>query len=356
MYLVAECPKAEGWFRSMTASPIVQRNRDVAFETCGHERPPRRVCDVCKTAHYVFVACSNQCLWTHQRVAHEPALPVDTATRARRAQAARNREASGLWDLYARHREQLMTLIPAGPADRTLCVLGAGKCDDLDLPRLADGFAVIRLVDLDGEAMERARDRQPARVRNAIVLQGGVDLSGLLARLDEWGEAFPDDHTLFEASSSAADAVVDALGGPFDVTLSTCVLSQLMLPFQNAWAASADTWSRLTAATSAVHLAVLARITAPRGAASLVFDALSSNDRPMLTALVDHSSEQLQAAVDAELQSGAVGLAPDPISLLAQIGNSSIAAQQPSPCLSGPWLWNIGTALQLVYALSFRRR
>src|SRR5688572_31213165 len=73
-----------------------------------------------------------------------------------------------------------MALIPQQPAGGSLCVLGAGKCDDLDLPRLADRFAAIHLVDIDGEAMERARDRQPARVRDAIVLHGDIDVSGLL--------------------------------------------------------------------------------------------------------------------------------------------------------------------------------
>jgi hypothetical protein len=36
------------------------------------------------------------------------------------------------------------------------------------------------------------------------------------------------------------------------------------------------------------------------------------------------------------------------------IGNSGIAAP-PGPRLTGPWLWDIGPTLQLVYALGFRR-
>ena len=253
----------------MTDREIVHGDKDFTVESCNHERPPRRVCDVCKTSRYAFTACSSRCLQAHQQVAHDPALP-DTATRVRRAQAERNRGSADVWDLYAPHRERVMALIPTEPAGGTLCVLGAGKCDDLDLPRLAHSFAVVHLVDLDGEAMERARDRQPVRVRDAIVLHGGVDLSGLLARLDEWGDAFPDDRTLHQTVFSAAHAVVNALGGPFDVTVSTCVLSQLLVPFQNAWAASEDTWGKLVAATAGVHIGILATTTAPGGAACLV--------------------------------------------------------------------------------------
>jgi hypothetical protein len=249
----------------------------------------------------------------------------------------------------------VMALIPTEPAGGTLCVLGAGRCDDLDLPRLAHTFAAVHLVDLDGEAMERARDRQPVGVRDVIVLHGGVDLSGLLARLDEWGDAFPDDHALHEAVFGAVHAVVDTLGGPFDVTASTCVLSQLLVPFQNTWAASDDTWGRLVAATTAVHVGVLAHNTRARGTVCLVFDVLSSENAPGLTALRDRPAEELQAAVNAGARSGAMALHPDPDSLLAQISSSGVAALEPDPRLTGPWLWDTGTALQLVYALSFRR-
>jgi hypothetical protein len=339
----------------MTERESVPGDQDVAFDTCEHKVPPRRVCDVCKTARYAFVACSSRCLRAHLEVAHDPATPADTATRARRALAERTRRSIDVWELYAPHRERVMTLVPAEPAGGTLCVLGAGKCDDLDLPRLADRFAAIHLVDLDGEAMERARDRQPASVRDAIVLHGGIDLSGLLARLDEWGDAFPDDQTLHQTVFRSAHAVVDALGGPFDVTLSTCVMSQLMLPFQNAWTASGETWSKLSAATAAVHVGTLAHATAPRGAICLVFDVLSSDNAPALTALRDRPSEEIQAAVDAGTRTGTMLLEQDPRNLLAQIRNSGIAAPEPGPSLTGPWLWDTSAALQLVYALSFRR-
>jgi hypothetical protein len=300
------------------------------------------------------MACSNRCLRLHQEVAHDRDLPASTATRATRALVEKNRRSPDLSDLYANHRERVMALIPEEPAGGTLCVLGAGKCDDLDLPRLAHRFAAIHLVDLDGEAMEGARDRQPLRVREAIVLHGGVDLSGLLDRLDEWGDAFPDDDALHGAVFRAPAAVVDKLGGPFDVTLSTCVLSQLARPFQNAWAAAEDTWTLLTAATTAIHVGILARASAPRGAVSLVFDVLSCDSASELAAFRNRPTEELQARVEAQSQAGAIVLEPDPSTLLAQIGESGITAP-PGPRLTGPWLWDIGPTLQLVYALSFRR-
>lgn len=338
----------------MAAGASIRVDDDVAFETCRHGGRLRRVCDVCKTARYAFMACSHRCLRAHQQVAHDPGLPSAPATRVERALAERHRRSADVWELYAPHRERVMALLEQ-PGGGSLCVLGAGKCDDLDLPRLAQKFATLHLVDLDLEAMERARDRQPAKVRDAIVLHGGVDLSGLLPRLDEWGDAFPDDRSLPDAVFNATHAVVGELGGPFDVTLSTCVLSQLILPFQNAWVAPAETWSKLVAVIAAIHIGILSRATAPGGAAVLVFDVLSSSDLSELTGFGDRSSAELQAALDAASQSGAITLQPDPGALLAQIRDSGVAALQPAPDLTGPWLWDIGTTVQVVYGLCFRR-
>ena len=39
----------------------------------------------------------------------------------------------------------------------------------------------------------------------------------------------------------------------------------------------------------------------------------------------------------------------------AQITGSGVAALEPGPRLTGPWLWDTSAALQLVYALAFRR-
>jgi len=330
-------------------------DKQLAFDTCGHGAPPQRVCDVCKSASYVFAACSYRCLSAHQRTSHDPTLPADTAIRARRAQIDRNSRSGDVWDRFASHRERLMTLVASHAEGGALCVLGAGNCDDLDLPRLARQFATIHLADLDGEAMERARARQPPAVRDALVLHGGVDLSGLLDRLDDWGDAFPDDYALHEAVYRATCAVAEALGGPFQATLSTCALSQLAVPFRMAWAAPESTWSKLNAAITAIHVGVLARITASRGAAWLVFDALSSAEAPGLLALRDRPAAELRTAVTAGARSGAMVLQPEPTELLDQICNLGISAPERCPSLTEPWLWDTGTALHLVYALGFQK-
>ena len=45
---------------------------------------------------------------------------------------------------------------------------GAGNCADIDLEQLGAAFQSIHLVDIDGDALERARARQPQPVRDIV--------------------------------------------------------------------------------------------------------------------------------------------------------------------------------------------
>src|SRR3954468_489108 len=111
---------------------VSQRDREPAGDTCGCAAPSRRVCDVCRTAEYVFMACSLRCLREHLTEAHGD-LPIATATRMRDFQKRRNVRPPGVWERYASHRRNLMGLVPtiSGPGD--VCVFGAGNCSDIDL-------------------------------------------------------------------------------------------------------------------------------------------------------------------------------------------------------------------------------
>ncbi|MES1165143.1 MAG: hypothetical protein ABUR63_05255, partial [Verrucomicrobiota bacterium] len=250
---------------------------EVSTETCGCAADPRRLCDVCRTDTHVFLACSSRCLRRHVADAHGVSVAPETDARLRAFQQDLNRHAPSVWDRYAGHRAHLMSHVPAGPAGGAggagdVCVFGAGSCSDIDLDRLAGMFGQVHLVDVDAAALERARDTQPAPTRDRIVLHGDVDLSGLLRRLDDWGDRFPDAAQLGPAAVAAAHEIVRGLGRPFDVTVSACVLSQLMQPFQSAWVLAEDAWSNLDAAVTAVHLATLAGATRAGGRGFLAFD------------------------------------------------------------------------------------
>jgi hypothetical protein len=227
---------------------------------------------------------------------------------------------------FAAHRERLMDWVCRAGASGTVLVLGVGNASDLDLPLLASRFDAVHLVDLDGVALERACARQPSGVADKLVLHGDVDLSGLLDRLDSWGDTFPPPQELGPVAVAAARALVARLGR-HDVVLSTCVLSQLGLPFRRSWVAPASTWANLSAALTAVHLATFAGCTGRKGL--LAFDVQDQPD-------------------------GSV--TPNPASVLGQLRSPGLASliADATPC-GDPWHWNLGDVQQLVHAIEITR-
>jgi hypothetical protein len=332
--------------------------------TCGCASEMRRVCDLCAAAGAMVVACSLTCLERHLADKHgaDPRARESSESRARLNLTELNRRLTGNRQHYQQHREQLMALalaadttpVAAAPAGE-IVIFGAGNGSDLDLPRLADTFNEIHLVDLDGEALERARDELPAALRARVILHAPVDLSGFIGHVDEWGESLPDDATLGRTAFAAARAIVSALGRDFDVVLSTGALSQLIVPFHRAWIASRASWERLEAAIVAVHLATLVLSTRAGGRGVLAFDVLSSKDAPALSTLAGRSGAELQSAIDAQALAGSVSLHPQPTTLLSQLQFPGMASMVQEPRLTYPWLWDLGDAQQLVYGLQFRR-
>jgi hypothetical protein len=323
----------------------------------------RRVCDLCASARGVVVACSLTCLDRHLANEHggDDGARASSQTRARQYLGGVNRRLAGSWQHYRDHRGKLMALaaetVPAAAAESAgdIAIFGAGNASDLDVPRLADTFREIHLVDLDGEALERARQDLPAAVRERVIPHAPVDLSGFMSHLDEWGESFPDDATLGRVAFASSRAIIAGLGRGFDVVLSTGALSQLIVPFHRAWITSALNWQRLDAAIVALHLATLVGSTRSGGRGVLAFDVLSSKDAPALLALASRGATELEAAVATEVAAGNITLQPHPTTLLEQLQFPGMASMVQEPRLTAPWLWNLGDAVQLVYGLLFRR-
>jgi hypothetical protein len=321
--------------------------------TCGHERPPRRLCDLCGDASGPFLACSLACLEAHLAAAHGPDVAAAPARAA--AYVARvNANVAGDRETFAGHRAHLLGVLAELGQGKSLGVLGAGNGSDLDLPALVSRFEEVHLVDLDGVALERCRAGLAPRVRARVHAHADVDLTGFLGQLDAWGEAFPAEAELGRLALPAIHGVLRQLGRRFDTVVSTCVLSQLAVPFHRAWVLPAASWGHLFAAIAAVHLATLAGALEPGGTGLLVFDVLSSKTAPELRALEGAGPGALAAFLAARA-SGGLRPSPDPEALLRRLQSPGMDRLAESPQLMAPWLWNIGAETQLVYGLAFRR-
>lgn len=301
------------------------------------------------------MACSLACLERHQAEVHGDVPTTDTATRMRAFQREMNRCGPHKWEGYAPHRRRVMELVAEKQAGPDICVLGAGTCSDIDLEQLAGLFSEVHVVDLDGEALEGAWQRQSVAVRDRLVLHADIDLSGMLGSIDQWGDTFPGPSELAPLAVAAAHHIIRRIGGAFSMTISTGVLSQLTFPFRRVWVRTQSEWESWAAATTATHVATLAGTTRPGGTGIIIVDALSSGAVPLLRDCVDRSSVELAAFVSGEVEAGRAVLDPDPTNLLAQLSSPGWGTLFRSPELSQPWLWDTGHAIQLVYGIVFQR-
>jgi hypothetical protein len=294
------------------------------MKTCGCAATPRRQCDLCGPSSEVFVACSRKCLDKHKQSQHAGSAESDM----RHLMSQANRKRDRNWELYEDHRKKLSTLAQSVRQGRGLCVLGAGNCDDLDLPALIDTFGNVHLVDIDGAAMNRGIARLPEGAhREKVVPHAGVDLAGYLDEVDTWERAVPPlDELLLRAESKADEMISEIGGGPFDVVLSSCILSQLWVPLKRTLVLRAAEWNRVFALMSLTHLFTMIKLTRPGGTCVLVTEVAASpiqepNLDLLLTLLGDH---------------------PD---LRRMIEN---------PRLVEPWLWTLDGRTVVVHGLLFQ--
>ena len=271
-----------------------------------------------------------------------------------------NRESAPLGAGFADHRSRVtaLALEPREDDDRggSLAVRGAGNCNDLDLAACGGRFPEVHLVDLDGEALERARSRQNPEVAARLVLHAPVDLTGAFGRLADFRgkPATPQELAVLPARSVAS--VLEALPDRHDVVLSTCLLSQILQSAYVALGAEHPQLHLLACALALAHLRSVTRMLKPGGTAHLVTDAVSTETYPLVELW---ESRPPQALLEELERTGNVFSGTGPAFLRRILATDREVAPELAgpPRLHQPWLWHFSADRSyLVYALSFRRR
>jgi hypothetical protein len=277
--------------------------------------------------------------------------------RWREWQFASNAESRESWQAFGPHRAKVTGLLrdTAQPGTSRLCVLGAGNCNDLDLNVLLRHHREVHLVDLDAAALAQGVARQGLASHAAIHQHGAVDVTGVIDRAGQWSPqaAVPDDE-LARCADEPVRRVSPALAGPFDVTASTCLLSQLV---QMIVGTLGEAHPRFLAAVQAVragHLRLLADLVAPGGLGVLITDFVSSDSFAPLGTL----SEEALAAVAPELiraQNFFHGANPAVLTSLLRTDPAIAPHVAALECVR-PWLWDLGPRVYAVCAWKFRKR
>lgn len=256
------------------------------------------------------------------------------------------------WELYAAHREEftkaVLSLAPEHPG--RLCVLGAGKCNDLDLARVAEAFREVHLVDLLPASLASAVSREAPGVRARLKPHAPVDLAVMSSkRASKWQRQPPSPGELETAASQAKQAVLGRLPGPFDVVVSACVLTQLGFALTQGLGETHATLAALRLATLRTHLQTLLELTAPEGKALFVSDLASSTHYPLDTVPADAN---LRDVLQDVLAKRAFYHVAHP-----QLIRDELSSEAPERAVSElpPWLWTgpqARTYLVYAYAIS----
>ncbi|MDF3069651.1 MAG: hypothetical protein K0R38_5252 [Polyangiaceae bacterium] len=194
------------------------------------------------------------------------------------------------WELYAPHREAFTRVVLSAPRPELarLCVLGAGKCNDLDLAQLTEAFREVHLVDLEPALLASAVSREPSVVKQRLVPHAPVDLSFLNEkRASKWKKRPPSAAELRGALDAALHTLLARLPGPFDVVVSACVLTQLGFALTRSLAEPHPLLGPLRLAVARLHLRTLLGLTSGGGTSLLVTDVASSSHYPLVGLPVD---------------------------------------------------------------------
>jgi hypothetical protein len=276
-----------------------------------------------------------------------------------RLQAKANRSTRDHWSYFASHRAEIQKLVlpeltPFTSAAPRLCVLGAGNCNDVDLKELTSAFAEVHLVDIDPAALEGAVERQEVVGAPQVHLHGGVDLTGIADVFAEWEKKPPAPADVSAAAARAARRVVPPVGGPFDVVLSPCLLSQLCGYATDVLGRNHPRRRELLLALRTRHLRTVVDLLIPGGTGVVVCDVASSTGHPELLGI---RNEKLPDLLDrlTYTDRGFDGLSP--AAMRQALRDDLLIAPLLGPVQQvPPWLWHLGPARAfLVYALRLRR-
>jgi hypothetical protein len=271
-------------------------------------------------------------------------------------QKRRNDQSRERWDRFRTHRERVtQLLVDAAAKDGSLCVLGAGNSNDLDLNVLLTPYRQIHLVDLDTDALRSGVSRQGCGNSERVRLHGDTDLTFIADRLANGTPEHPlSDAELDECLTFAATAPPLDLPAPFETVASVCLLTQLLGSVVMTLGENHPRYLEMTLRMRARHLTLLLELLRPGGTAILVLDFVSSLTCPELPRVF--KSHLYDKAVQLVSQRNFfTGVNPFIIRHLFE-SDAGLAPAVESVQMTDPWLWDFGPRVYLVCAVIVRRK
>ena len=271
-------------------------------------------------------------------------------------QSQRNRDTRDAWDRFEPHRTRITQLLDerAGAGGRSLGILGAGNCNDLDLAQLVKRFREIHLFDWDAAALAGGLNSQKLANQATVSPHGNVELSGIAELLARWpSQQAPRDDEVETAIQMAERAIAPMPAESLDVVASVCLVSQLFESVASALSASHPRYLELIATIRRRHLGMMIEVLRPGGEGLLVTDVVSSETAPRLGEL---AAADVPAALARHIQNHNFFTGLNPAVLLNLLEHDSeLAGRVGALKPIAPWLWDLGPRTYIVFAIGFQR-
>lgn len=259
------------------------------------------------------------------------------------------------WHNFAKHRDMICTLLTAAADSKSadsktvdskgasLCVLGAGSCNDLDLETLCQKFATVTLVDLNGALLRESVKARGFGDHPQVRLIEDVDVTGANQLLSEYAKS--GDQSLLEEIDKKIETFQVKELGRYDVVASTCLLSQLLNhAFESMGQQGSEIPIDLLVRTRRQHLMMLMNHTNSNASAILITDVTSSETLADLRQL----EFQIPDSVWEKIRAGDHLHGMNPIAIE---GDIQVLCQQSRTRADvqacRPWVWN---ATERLYA------
>ena len=236
-----------------------------------------------------------------------------------------------------------------GPGRPSITVLGAGNCLDLDLKVLGGQFDLVRLVDIDQNAVEYGVEAQLG-ISNSVRIIAPMDLAAPLASL------VANDVETADACESVCLQLAHTLPilptEPTDVVVSACALSQIMESLAQLIPADHPAFLDFLQALRRGHLRRMLQLLKPNGRGVFVTDLVSSETAPELSAI---DIAQLPRFLAECLLSSNFFSGLNPGLVLQDLKTEpGLAEFCRDVQIHPPWQWQLGPRSYAVYAVDFR--
>ncbi|MGB7343275.1 MAG: hypothetical protein WBD20_03625 [Pirellulaceae bacterium] len=264
----------------------------------------------------------------------------------------RNNRTQQDWDSFAVHRQRTTEILrqQGGIGGKSLAILGVGNGNDIDLSQLVSAYALITLVDIDDQAIQRCLARLPAISQKQIRVLSPIDVSGIYHAQRSASNLTPEQFAnLLERASNPP--VTELELERYDVVASTCMLSQLIDTVHHSVPAQHPRVTELVLAVRDGHLELLSRITNPSGSLVLVSDFVSTDTWPEM---LESPDDQFTSAVEEMIKRQNFFTGLNPAVLVQKLSPQSNDRFQ-SIRVHPPWRWRMGPRGFAVVAIEATR-